>query len=49
MDYSLLLGVEEIKGGARPESRNGALVSQDGNYVYHFSIIDFLATFKFKK
>lgn len=49
MDYSLLLGLEEVSPNSKPVSRNGALVSADGKHVYHFGVIDFLCTFKLAK
>ncbi len=51
MDYSVLLGVESNKRGMLRDNefvinmRSNKFISQDGQRIYHISIIDYLQKF----
>jgi hypothetical protein len=49
MDYSLLIGIEELHKGQQVVSTNRSILSGDSKYVYHMGIIDYLSTFRMKK
>ena len=48
MDYSLLLVVEQLRGGTVREGRN-LYLSRNGEQAIHIGIIDFLQDWSFSK
>ena len=49
MDYSILIGIEKIKDNLVENKVYKTFMSENGKFVYHISIIDYLQKYNFTK